>query len=489
MRTLLSYISILSLCLFTSACTKDIEEPELSRPYDPGIVYGDFEITLQDLTDTHVSINWESCGTDAKYDLFINGKRITSTLSDQGYEHMYYELNTLSPNTTYHLTIRSIQSNYAVKHAQAEFTTKKAALISLQFFGLDPYEYKEYEWTNIRPTVDGGLLGIATTHKQYDSNFRTIVKLDKNGNTEWLHDYAHPRGDTYPILPSATHFNDDGTLLLVNWDFVLHLNSRGELLQYYPFYGSVSDVIILTDARITPQGKLLAIGSSNRNAQNGEEPYSQYYTATVSADGTQKEEHYSGDSLYNELLKMEAINENTYLAIGSTRSKMTCLHLNAEGVIEREETHDIGDTKSSFYFSLQGDNGEVYFAGEQNYWPGGYQNTQSFLIKFSPEGIKEWEQFYPQSIGFSPSLKSIRKLEGGGFILTTTDYRGSNIILTDAAGIMKWGIGITDSAGFGHIIYADIDVTLQQLSFIDSYGQVAKIDLNGHIKEPFIILE
>ena len=489
MKTLFLYLSILSFCLLAGACSKDIEEPAISKSGDLNITFGDFKMTLQDITDTHVSISWESCGADAKYDLFIDGKRITSTLDDQGYDLMFHELNVLSPGTTYRLTIRAMRNNNIVKYAHAEFTTEKSALISRLFVSLDPYEYEQYEWTDIRPTTDNGLLAIATTRKHYGSYYRTLVKLNKDGKTEWLHDYAHPQGDTHSSIPSATHFNEDGTLLLVHWDYVMHLNARGELLQCYPFYEPASDAITLVDARFTAQRKLLVIGYSYRNGQKGEQPYCQYYTALVNADGTQKEEHYSGTSDYNKLLKMETSTENAFIAVGSNDQGMTLLTLNAQGIIEREEVYDIGNDENIPYFSLRGSNGEIYFAGEQSYWPGGYKNSQSFLLKLSAEGKIDQQLFYPQSVGYFPSLKSIRILEKGGFILTATDDRGCSIILTDAEGTVKWALGINDSAGFGNIIYADVDEAQQLLTVIGSYGQVAKIDLKGYIKEPFLMLE
>lgn len=489
MKTPLLYISALLLCLSVSTCDKGIEEPIVSNPNDMEITFSDFEITLQDITDTHVCIVWESCGTDAKYDLFIDGKRIANTLSDQGYGSMYYELNTLSPATTYRLNIRSMQNHNIVKYAYAEFTTEKTALISRQFITLDPYEYEQYEWTDIRVMADGGLLGIANTRKHYGSYYRTLVKWNKNGETEWLHDYANPQGNTFSTIPATTHFNKDGTLLLVNWDYVLHLNAQGELLQCYPFYEPASDAITLMDARITAQGNLLAIGYSYRNGQKGEKPYCQYYTALVNADGTQKKEYFNGTSDYNKLLKMEMLNENTYLTIGSNDQGTTLLTLNAEGIIEQEKNLDIGGSENQPYFSFRGSNGELYFAGAQTYWPGGYQNFQSFLLKFSPEGTIVWQQFYPQSVGYFPSLKSIKMLEKGGFILTATDDRGYSILLTDDQGVVKWALGIKDSAGLGHLIYTDIDEEQQLLTVIGSYGAVVEIDLRGYIKDPFLKLE
>ena len=186
---------------------------------------------------------------------------------------------------------------------------------------------------------------------------------------------------------------------------------------------------------------------------------------------------------------MEMLNENTYLTIGSNDQGTTLLTLNAEGIIEQEKNLDIGGSENQPYFSFRGSNGELYFAGAQTYWPGGYQNFQSFLLKFSPEGTIVWQQFYPQSVGYFPSLKSIKMLEKGRFILTATDDRGYSILLTDDQGVVKWALGIKDSAGLGHLIYTDIDEEQQLLTVIGSYGAVVEIDLRGYIKDPFLKLE
>lgn len=425
-------ILIIFVVLSTVGCTKKeyVDEYFFTQPISTtqGSLGLQFDLNFDKITDNSVEVIWNTSEVDNTiyYDLAINDSVVAYDLKKNK-----FEINELSSNTDYKITVIALDSSRNHSSAKGSFRTRKTFLekvISLRG------EYHSIRFDKSIKTSDNGLLigGILTESIASEPTIGFVMKVDKDHNIEWLHNF-----NTKMRLYNLFETKDGNYIVLaktksLSESSMYKLNNVGEEMFIYRNI----DFYTMEDVGEDSQGNLFVVGTSHKNRINFLDP--EYAIAKVNTEG-QELWFKLGGNITSRVPKDLIIESNGNLLIFGTadtgifypRSISQTVHafwllwIDENGDFIKEETYPNVYNRGDLADRIIKDNDGYLLFGISSGFFLSLLDTRNRFLKVSNDGLISWDNYYNlNSGGGGTFFKDVDVLNDDKKLILSEDDRG-----------------------------------------------------------------